>query len=128
MQKNNSTIIGLGTLQHPEDFYSKLLKLPTWKGRVEKGVLVDDLEALFTTGHWGEIENIFKGKDDNKLEKAKDYYSNHYDEMQYPLLWESYWDCFDMAVQYFEDPSSFEQEIQSVIRSKGQKRFKINHL
>lgn len=124
IQKNNATLIGLGTLQHPEDFYARLLQLPTWKSRVEKGVLVDDLEELFTTGHWGEVYKILKTKDKDKLEKAKEYYSQHFDEMQFPLLWQSYWDCFDMAAQYFEDPVSFEQEIQSNLQSAGEKKFK----
>lgn len=124
MQKNNATLLGLGTLQNPEDFYARLLKLPTWKSRVEKGVLVDDLKELFENGHWAEIKKIYKTNDEDKLEQAKEYYSNHFEEMQYPLLWQSYWDCFKLANDYFEDPVSFEQEIQSNLESAGEKRFK----
>lgn len=44
--------------------------------------------------------------------------------MQYPLLWQDYWDCMDIALAYYENPISFKQEMQGDLDSIGEKRFK----
>jgi hypothetical protein len=118
------TLIALGTLQHSEDFYARLMKLPTWKFRHEKGVLVDDIDVLFNEGHWLEFKKtLFNKNDENRLESAKEYYYQHEEDMQFPVLWSTYWSCLDMALDYFSDPVSFHQEVQGNINSKAQKRF-----
>lgn len=124
MQKNNSTIIAVGTVQHPECFYSRLKTLPTWKVRHEKGVLVDDIDKLFNTGLWLEFKSIlFNVKDEYRLDNAKEFYFKYKDKMQYPLLWQSYWDCLKMALEYYENPTSFKQEVQGDTSHSGEKRF-----
>ncbi len=125
MQKDNSTMIAVGTIQHKECFYSRLTKSPTWKTRQEKGILVDDVDELFNSSHWEEFKKLLTDKDnDNRLDYAKEYYLQNKDEMQYPLLWQSYWDCLDIALQYYENPISFKQEMQGDVDSIGEKRFK----
>lgn len=125
MQKDNSTILAVGTVQNPDDFYSRLSKLPTWKYRSEKGVLVDDVDELFNTGLWGEFKTLlFDLKNEFRLDYAKEFYFQHREEMQYPLLWQSYWDCLDFALSYYENPASFKQEVQGDTTSMGEKRFK----
>lgn len=123
--KKGTTFIALGTLQHKECFYSRLMKLPTWKFKHEKGVLVDNVDELFTTGKWGEFKSIlFNFKNNERLEDAKEFYWKHQHEMKFPILWEEFWDCLDMALSYYENPTSFKQEVQGDVNSIGEKWFK----
>lgn len=125
MQKDNQTMIAYGTVQHKEDFYSRLTKAPTWKTRQEKGVLVDDIDELFNSGHWIEFKKLLTDKNNEfRLDYAKEYYLQNKAEMQYPMLWQSYWDCLDIALSYFENPVSFRQEMQGDVDNIGEKRFK----
>lgn len=41
--------------------------------------------------------------------------------MDFPLIWNNY-DCFDLALEYFEDSVSFKKERQCDINSLGEKR------
>lgn len=123
--KRGTTFIALGTLQHKECFYSRLMKLPTWKFKHEKGVLVDDVDELFTTGKWGEFKSIlFNFKNNDRLEDAKEFYWSNQEIMKFPILWEEFWDCLDMALSYYENPTSFKQEVQGDVNSIGEKWFK----
>ncbi|AUM96338.1 MULTISPECIES: hypothetical protein [Clostridium] len=123
--KKGTTFIALGTLQHKECFYSRLLKMPTWKFKKEKGVLLEDIDLYFTTGLWGKFKSIlFNFKNENRLEDAKEFYWQHQEEMKFPLLWVEFWDCLDMALSYYENPSSFKQEVQGDVDSIGQNWFK----
>lgn len=123
--KRGTTFIALGTLQHKECFYSRLMKLPTWKFKHEKGVLVDNVDELFTTGNWGEFKSIlFNFKNADRLEDAKEFYWRNQDKMKFPILWEEFWDCLDMALSYYENPTSFKQEVQGDVNSIGEKWFK----
>jgi len=124
IQKGNSTIIAVGTVQAPECFYSRLSLLPTWRVRNERGVLVDNVDDLFNGGLWLEFKTIlFDIKEEFRLETAKEFYFQHKQAMQYPLLWQSYWDCLDYALSYYENPASFKQEVQGDTSSNGEKRF-----
>ncbi|MCH3962679.1 MAG: hypothetical protein LKE46_00155 [Clostridium sp.] len=123
--KKGTTLIALGTLQHKECFYSRLMKQPTWKFKNEKGVLVDDIDTYFNTGLWEQFKNIlFDFKNETHLEDAKEFYYSHEKEMQFPMLWAEFWDCLDMAMSYYENPASFKQEVQGDVDSIGEKWFK----
>ncbi|MBZ9615308.1 hypothetical protein [Clostridium estertheticum] len=123
--KKGTTFIAVGTLQHKECFYSRLMKLPTWKFKNKKGVLIDDIDVYFDTGLWKKFKDIlFNFKIETHLEDAKEFYWQHADEMKFPMLWSEYWDCLDIAMQYYENPSSFKQEVQGDINSIGEKWFK----
>ncbi|MBO0558946.1 hypothetical protein EXQ37_03685 [Clostridium botulinum] len=134
--KKGTTFIALGTLQHKEDFYSRLLKMPTWKFKKEKGVLIDDfineeghsingLDHYFNTGLWKHFKDtLFNFKNENRLEDAKEFYWQHQEEMKFPLLWAEFWDCLDMALSYYENPNSFKQEVQGDVDAIGEKYFK----
>lgn len=124
IQKGNATLIGCGTIQHKEDFYSRLKNSPVWKTRFEKGVLLDDIDDYFNSGLWAEFKSIlFDAKNEFRLDHSKEFYFQHQNEMQYPLLWQSYWDCLDLALQYYANPQSFKQEVQGDVDSIGQKKF-----
>lgn len=125
LYKKGTTFIALGTLQHKECFYSRLIKLPTWKFKVEKGVLLDNVDEFFNSGLWLQFKEIlFNFKNDFRLEDAKEFYWEHEEEMQFPMLWNEYWNCLDLAINYFDNPTSFKQEVQSDVDSIGEKLFK----
>ena len=124
MQKDNSTIIAVGTLQCKEDFYYRLKNSPVWKTRQEKGVLVPNVDELYNTGYWKNFKSILTDKSNEyRLDYAKDYYLQNIENMQYPLLWPEYWDCFDYAISYYGNPASFKQEVQGDIDNIGTKKF-----
>ena len=134
--KKGTTFIAIGTLQHKECFYSRLIKQPTWKFKNDKGVLIDDftnekdqkvngLDYYFNTGLWLKFKTLlFDLKNESHLEDAKEFYWSNMDEMQYPMLWAEFWDCLDMALSYYENPTSFKQEVQGDVNSIGEKKFK----
>ncbi|WP_252498360.1 hypothetical protein [Bacillus subtilis] len=123
--RQGGIMIGCGTIQHPECFYSRLLNLPTWKVRKEKGILVDDIDEMFNSGLWADFKEILSdSKNENRLLHAKEFYYQHEDEMKFPILWESYWNPLDMALAYYENPVAYNQEVQGLITSTGQKKFK----
>lgn len=124
MQKDNSTLIALGTLQCQGDFYDRLRHSPVWKTRQERGVLVNDVDDLFNSGLWLEFKNILMDKTNEfRLDFAKEYYLQHSEEMQFPTLWQEYWNCLDIALLYYENPISFKQEMQGDIENIGTRRF-----
>jgi hypothetical protein len=123
--KKGTTFIALGTLQHKECFYSRLIKQPTWKFKNDKGVLLDDIDTYFNSGLWLEFKNIlFNFKNETHLEDAKEFYWSNIEAMKFPMLWNEFWDCLDIATQYFENPSSFKQEFMGDVNSIGEKWFK----
>ncbi|MBU6135213.1 hypothetical protein [Clostridium tertium] len=127
IQKNNCTMIAVGTVQGNDCFYSRLRKLPTWKVRSEKGVLIDDIDNYFSTGLWLEFKKILFNKKlygENSLDYAKEFYLQNQEKMQFPLLWNSFWNCLDMAISYFENPISFKQEVQGDTSAQGERRFR----
>lgn len=123
--KKGTVLMAWGTQQHKECFYSRLIKSPTWKFKKEKGVLVDNVDEYFNSGLWLEFKNILNNfKDEDRLENAKEfYYQNEY-LMQYDTLWSEFWDCLELALDYFENPNSFKQEVQGDVDAIGEKWFK----
>lgn len=126
-----------GTQQHKECFYSRLMKSATWTFKKEKGVLVNDfideegkknngVDYLFSTGSWKQFKDIlFNFKNNDRLEDSKEFYYEHEEEMKFPILWEEFWTCLELALDYYENPSSFKQEVQGDIDSIGEKWFKL---
>jgi len=125
LQKSNNHIIGLGTLQMKGDIYDYFRNSPTWKTRIEKGVVVDNVDALLNGGLWLEFKKILLDKSNEyALDDAKEFYLQNKEAMQFPMLWNEYWDCMDIALSYYENPVSFKQEFQNDIDNIGEKLFK----
>lgn len=134
--KKGTVLLAWGTQQHKECFYSRLLKSATWKFKKYKGVLIDDfinekgekvngLDYYFSHGPWKEFSEILHDfKNEDRLEDAKEFYYKHEKEMQFPTLWSEFWDCLELALDYFENPNSFKQEVQGDVDSIGEKYFK----
>ena len=124
IQRNTSVVIGCGTIQHKECFYSRLVNDPGWEHRVEKGVLLNDVDEFFNTGIWEEFKKILTSKESDSLVQATDFYYDNEKKMKYPLLWSDFWNCLDYAIDYYSNPISFKQEIQNDVNSIGEKAFK----
>ena len=126
LQNKNNHVVALGTVQRKGDLYDTLLHSPTWKSHTEKCILLDDIDEYFRTSEgWQTIRKILKTKstNENALYDAENYYLEHKQELQFPLIWNNY-DCFDLALEYFEDSVSFKKERQCDINSLGEKRIK----
>lgn len=124
MQKNNSTIIALGTLQCKDDFYDRLRHSPIWRTKQEKGMLLDNVQDYFNSGLWLKFKKILTDKSNEfALDYAKEFYLQNQENMQFPLLWQSYWNCLDIALSYYGNPQSFMQEFQGDIDNIGVKKF-----
>lgn len=125
LQKSNNHMFALGTLQMQGDFYDRLSRQPTCHIRIEKGLLIDDVDTFFNSGLWKEFKNILMDtKNKYASDDAKEFYLQHKNDMQLPLLWSEYWDSLDVALSYYENPSSFKQEFQNNINNAGEKLFK----
>lgn len=126
LQNKNNHVVALGTVQRKGDLYDTFLHSPTWKSHTEKCILLDDIDEYFRTSEgWQTIRKILKTKstNENALYEAENYYLEHKQELEYPLIWDNY-DCFDLALEYFEDSVSFKKERQCDINCLGEKRIK----
>lgn len=124
LQNKNNHVIALGTVQRKGDLYDHFLHSPAWRSHTEKCIQLDDIDSYFRNSEgWQVIRRILAGKatNDNALFDAENYYLEHKDELDFPLIWDNY-DCFDLAIEYFEDAVSFKKERQCDINSLGEKR------
>lgn len=124
LQNKNNHVVALGTVQRKGDLYDTLLHSTTWKSHTEKCILVDDIDEYFRTSKgWQTIRKILRTKNtnENALYDAENNYLEHKQELDFPLIWNNY-DCFDLALEYFEDSVSFKKERQCDINSLGEKR------
>ena len=126
--KKGTVLMALGTQQHKECFYSRLIKTPTWTFKKEKGVLVDNVDEFFNSGLWLEFKTILNNlKNECRLADAKEFYYQHEEEMKFNTLWSEFWDCLELALDYYENPNSFKQEVQGDVDAIGEKWFKQMH-
>lgn len=126
--KKGTVLMAWGTQQHKECFYSRLIKTATWTFKKEKGVLVNNVDEYFNSGLWLEFKNILNNfKNEFRLNDAKEFYYKHEDEMQFDTLWSEFWNCLELALDYFENPNSFKQEVQGDVDAIGEKWFKQMH-
>jgi predicted phage terminase large subunit-like protein len=125
IEERNYHMVAVGTVQMKNDFYHTLTKSPIWKTKIKAGVLVDNVDELFNNGLWLEFKKILTDSGrEFPLEDAKEFYYQHEKDMQYPLLWQEYWDCLSFALKYYQNPVSFKIEIQNDIDNIGEKLFK----
>lgn len=122
--KMATKFIVLGTILHRDCFMSRLLKDNSYSHMVEKAILVDDVDELFNTGLWSQFKKIyFNPKDSFAKDNGIEFYYQHENEMKYPVLWEDKYDCLDLALDYYSDPSAFKQEMQNDASKIGEKAF-----
>lgn len=70
--------------------------------------------------HWQEFRRLlFNSKDENAQSKAKNYYYDNIEKMQFETIWEKY-NCLDLATTYFTSRLSFMQELMCDCESVGE--------
>ena len=86
------------------------------------------VEDIFESELWQQCHDIYfdeKLKKDERLDKAREFYREHFEGMQFPVLWAEKWDCFeDLAVAYWEDRISFMSELMNDASSIGERWFR----
>lgn len=126
--RKGTVLMAWGTQQHKECFYSRLLKSSTWKFKKYRGVDIDNVDEYFNSGLWLKFKNILNNfSNPDHLEDAKEFYYKHESDMQFGNLWPEFWDCLDLALDYYENPNSFKQEVQGDVDAIGEKYFKRMH-
>lgn len=103
---------------------SRLLKDKTYKHILKRAIDIDDIDEYFNSNLWKEFKTIyFDPKNPIAEDDAKEFYYQHEKEMQYPVLWEDKYDCLDLALEYYSNPSAFKQEMQNDASKLGEKAF-----
>lgn len=122
--KMATKFIVLGTILHRDCFMSRLLKDNSYRHILRRAVLVDDVDKLFNNDLWKQFKDIyFNAKDQYAIEDAKEFYYQHEKDMAFPRLWVDKWDCLDIAIDYYNNPSAFKQEMQNDASKIGEKAF-----
>ncbi|MGF9714981.1 hypothetical protein [Paenibacillus naphthalenovorans] len=124
--KMASKFIVLGTPLSQDDFINTIRKDIDFKV-FHRSVVDFDIDEYFDNHeHWQACKQIlFNDKLEDSKKEAKQYYLNHVDEMKFPTIWEKY-DCFDLAVKYFNKRIAFMQELMCNCENVGEKWFKSN--
>ena len=122
--KMGTKFIVLGTILHKDCFISRLLKDKSYKHIKEKAIEVDDIDKLFNTGLWSQFKKIYFNPEDKFAEEnGKEFYYQHEADMQYPVLWEDKYNCLDLALDYYSDPTAFKQEMMNDASKIGERAF-----
>lgn len=122
--KMATKFIALGTILHRDCFMSRLLKTKSYRSIKEKVINHPDVDELFNTGLWAEFKKrYFNATDQHAEENAKEFYYQNEEAMQFETLWPDKFDCLDLALDYYEDPTSFKQEMQNDADKIGAKAF-----
>lgn len=129
--KAATKIIAIGTVLHIDCLMSKLSRNNDYYTILRRAIILEDgqtVEDIFESDLWQKCHDIYfdekLDRDERKM-KAKQFYEDHKEEMQFPVWWPEKWDCFnDLAVKYWEDRKSFMSELMNDASSIGEKWFK----
>lgn len=122
--KQATKFIVLGTILHRDCFMSRLLKNKDYK-HIVKRVCNFDVDEYFHSDLWEEFRKIyFNDKLDDSVSVAKEFYYQHESEMQYKTIWSDKFDCLDLAIDYYNNPTAFKQEMMNDASKIGEKWFK----
>ena len=129
--KTATKIIAIGTVLHIDCLMSKLSRNNDYYTILRRAIVLNDnetVEDIFERELWQECHDIYfdeKLNKDERKKKAKQFYEEHKEEMQFITWWPEKWDCFnDLAVKYWEDRKSFMSELMNDATSIGEKWFK----
>lgn len=128
--KMATKFVVLGTLMHRDCFMSRLLKDSSYKHIVRRAVDVADVDAFFNSGLWAEFKALlFNAKDEHAKDNAIEFYYQHEADMQFQTLWPDKYNCLDLALDYYANPSAFKQELQNDVSKVGEKAFhSVKHI
>ncbi|AIY80815.1 putative 6-phospho-beta-glucosidase BglA [Clostridium botulinum 202F] len=139
--KSATKVIAIGTVLHIDCLMSRLSRNNDYYTILRRAIILESGQTVEDIFEYGEtVENEFKpglwlqchdiyfdeklNKDERKS-KAKQFYEDHKEEMQFPVWWPEKWDCFnDLAVKYWENRVAFMSELMNDASSIGEKWFK----
>lgn len=129
--KAATKIIAIGTVLHIDCLMSKLSRNNDYYTILRRAIILEEgqtVEDIFESDLWQQCHDIYFDEKLNKYErkeKAKQFYEDHKEEMQFPVWWPEKWDCFnDLAIKYWEDRKAFMSELMNDASSIGEKWFK----
>ena len=129
--KAATKIIAIGTVLHIDCLMSRLSRNNDYYTILRRAIMLKDdqtVEEIFESDLWQQCHDIYFDEKLNKYkrkEKAKQFYEDHKEEMQFPTWWPEKWDCFnDLAVKYWENRIAFMTELMNDGTSIGEKWFK----
>ncbi len=129
--KAATKIIAIGTVLHIDCLMSKLSRNNDYFTILRRAIILEPgqtVEDIFESDLWQQCHDIYfdeKLNKDERKAKAKQFYEDHKEEMQFPVWWPEKWDCFnDLAVKYWEDRKAFMSELMNDASSIGEKWFK----
>ena len=113
--KKATKVVSIGTVLHLECLISRLSRNPDYKTVLKRAILLEEgqtVDDIFEQPLWQECKKLlYNNKDPNPQETARRFYLDHYDEMQFPVLWPEKWDCFeDLALDYWKNRKTFMSE------------------
>ncbi|MDP1419241.1 hypothetical protein Q8G35_12550 [Peribacillus simplex] len=125
--KSATKFIVIGTPLAPGDYIDSIKKNPEYKV-FHKAVVGFDVDDYFENHeHWQEFKRIlYDSKRDDPLEAAKQYYYDNKAEMYYKTLWEGKYECYKLAMKYFDKRIAFMQELMCTSENIGDRWFKSN--
>lgn len=122
--KPATKFIVLGTILHKNCYMSRLLLNKDYK-HILKRVVDFDVDEYFHKGLWEEFSKIyFDDKLKDSVSEAKEFYYQHEKEMRYATVWDDKYDCLDLAIDYYNNPIAFKQEMMNDASKIGDKWFK----
>ena len=127
--KSATKIVSVGTVLHIECLISRLIRNKDYKTFLRRTIILEDgqtVDEIFDSPLWIECKRLyFNDKFEDSKAVAKAFYEEHREEMQFPVLWEEKWDCFnDLAIPYWENRQAFMSEMMNDATSIGEKWFK----
>lgn len=129
--KAATKIIAIGTVLHIDCLMSRLSRNNDYYTILRRAIILEDgqtVEDIFESNLWQQCHDIYfdeKLNKDERKEKAKQFYEDHKEKMQFPTWWPEKWDCFnDLAIKYWEDRKAFMSELMNDASSIGEKWFK----
>ncbi|EHQ90178.1 terminase [Desulfosporosinus youngiae] len=131
--KAPTKIISIGTILHSSCLISRLINMKDYITLLRSAIKLDPgktIEELLDEGLWGECKKVtFDLKRENGIEEGYQFYLEHKEEMDFPILWEDKWDrYYDLALKYWQNRNSFMQEKMNDASKIGEKWFKSNQV
>lgn len=121
--KPATKFIVLGTILHRDCYMSRLLLNKDYKHILER-VVEFDVDTYFHEGLWEEFYKIyFDDKLKDSSSDAKEFYYQHEVEMLYETIWPGKYDCLDLAIDFYNNPIAFKQELCNDASRIGERWF-----
>lgn len=129
--KAATKIIAIGTILHCDCLMSRLSRNNDYYTILRRAIILKEnqtVEDIFESDLWQQCHDIYfdeKLNKEERKEKAKQFYEDHKEDMQFSVWWPEKWDCFnDLAVKYWENRIAFMTELMNDGSSIGEKWFK----